>query len=652
MAGEVPKNSVEVEAGREATKDSVGVGDLKQGSPWIEWLKENRLFLLTLIGVGLALIVGGSIRYSSEGPVSNRVGMYVSYVGELFLRILGALILPLIIPNLIVAIGSLDIKSSRKIFRIAVAYYMGTTLAAVAIGTFLVSVIHPGSNVTNINQTTSDSSCMESGYAVFVDTFLDLGRNLFAPNIVQACTHQYRTVRICPTKKTDKYDPENLDSWKISHDYVASTNILGLVTFSIILGITLSLLKKEAKPLMDFFKSLSKATTEITRIIMHASPYAVFFLILGQILEVKDVESVLLPLVYYLLTVVTGLAIHGFLVLPFIYWVCCGKNPRPFVYNMASAMKVAFATASSSAALPSTIKAIQEKNNVDPRISGFVLNVGASLNMDGTALYESVAAIFIAQSQGEELGPARIIMIAITATLASIGAAGIPQAGMMTIVMVLQTVGLPIDDVSRILAVDWLLDRFRTVVNVLGDSIGAGIVHERCKGDLAKADSIISTKAKCDLKGHDGVVNGIVHFNQEGDGPVHVTGSINGLVPGLHGFHVREFREFPIFCETFAGCTSYTPHFNPDGAEHGASTNCKGERHAGDLGNVEAKADGVVALNIEESLFSLSGERSVIGCSMSIHAGVDDLGNGEHDLSKATGNAGECLACGVIRLTE
>ena len=602
---EAPKNSTEVEAGREATKDGVDVGDLKKASPWT---KENLLFVFTLIGVFSAIIIGFGLRFWFIGePVLERTSMYVSYFGELFLRILGALILPLILPNLVVAIGSLDLRSSWKIFSISLLYYGVTTLVAVGLGTLLVSVIKPG-YVTNVNagnntvandttafiNQTKDFSCIEQGDAdaVYIDTFLDLGRNLFAPNVVQACLQQYRTVRTCPMEMPDndlmgvceiEIDPENIATWKIGKKYVDSTNMLGLMTCAIMLGIALSSLKEKAKPLMDVFVCLSEAMTKITGWIMWASPFAVSLLILGKILEVKKVGSVLYPLLYYLLTVIIGLVIHGCAVLPFLYLMFGWKNPLPFIWNMASALNVAFVTASSSAALPTTIKAIQEENNVDSRISGFVLNVGASINMDGTALYEAVAAIFIAQSQGEELDGMRVFMIAITATLASIGAAGIPQAGMMTIVMVLQTVGLPIDDVSRILAVDWLLDRFRTVVNVLGDSIGAGIVHEWCKKDLAKTDSMISMKACCDLKGHDVKVTSIVRFNQAGDGPVHVTGSINGLTPGDYCVHVHEFRKFAkfrIFDENLAGCKST---FNPNGAEQGAPTNCKKERHAGTI---------------------------------------------------------------------
>jgi len=150
----------------------------------------------------------------------------------------------------------------------------------------------------------------------------------------------------------------------------------------------------------------------------------------------------------------------------------------------------AWGTASSSATLPVTINCLEEKNGVDPRISRFVLPIGATINMDGTALYEAVAAIFIAQVNNLSLSIGQICAISITATAASIGAAGIPQAGLVTMVMVLETVGLPPDDITIILAVDWLLDRFRTTINVVGDSVGAGIVNHLSAGELDAMDKI------------------------------------------------------------------------------------------------------------------------------------------------------------------
>lgn len=186
----------------------------------------------------------------------------------------------------------------------------------------------------------------------------------------------------------------------------------------------------------------------------------------------------------YFATVLIGLFVHGFVVLPIVYTVCTRQLPFRFIANMTNAFTTAFGTASSSATLPVTINLLEEKNGVDPRIARFVLPIGATINMDGTALYEAVAAIFISQVRSYQLSLGQIAAISITATAASIGAAGIPQAGLVTMVMVLDTVGLPAEDVTLILAVDWLLDRFRTAINVLGDSLGAGIVYQLSKNEL------------------------------------------------------------------------------------------------------------------------------------------------------------------------
>jgi len=236
--------------------------------------------------------------------------------------------------------------------------------------------------------------------------------------------------------------------------------------------------------LMEFFICLSEAMMTITTWVIYMAPVGVFFLIGGQILEMDDFGVVAGQLGKYFMTVLVGLFVHGFIVLPIIYTVMCRKLPFRFIANMTNAFTTAFGTASSSATLPVTMNLLEEKNGVDQRISRFVLPIGATINMDGTALYEAVAAIFISQVNGMELSIGQVIAISITATAASIGAAGIPQAGLVTMVMVLDTVGLPAEDVTLILAVDWLLDRFRTAINVLGDSIGAGIVYELSKGDL------------------------------------------------------------------------------------------------------------------------------------------------------------------------
>ncbi|GFQ64786.1 hypothetical protein TNCT_85191 [Trichonephila clavata] len=193
---------------------------------------------------------------------------------------------------------------------------------------------------------------------------------------------------------------------------------------------------------------------------------------------------------FYFVTVLVGILIHGFFVLPLLYLVMVRKNPYSFLIGMGQALATAFGTASSSATLPITINCLEENNGIDPRVSRFCLPIGATINMDGTALYEAVAAIFIAQVRGISLSIGSIIAISITATAASIGAAGIPQAGMVTMVMVLNVVGLPAEDVTLILVVDWILDRFRTTINVLGDAYGSAIVAHYSKNDLEELGNL------------------------------------------------------------------------------------------------------------------------------------------------------------------
>jgi len=452
-------------------------------------LKGSALTLATLAGVIGGVIFGLCLRTRKE-PWNEREIMYVSYVGNLFLRMLKALILPLIIPSLVAAVGSLDMSISGKVGGRAVGYYMATTVMAVILGIILVTVVHPGAVSTSEDESVRVG---ESRNVTAVDTLLDLARNLFPPNLVQACTQQYRSVLTYPPEKItlpngQVRDPKDLYTWKIGGEYVNSMNILGLVFFSVFLGVTLAVMEEKGKPLMDFFICLSEAMMTITTWVIYMAPVGVFFLIGGQILEMDDFSVVAGQLGKYFMTVLLGLFLHGFIVLPIIYSVTTRKLPFRFIANMTNAFTTAFGTASSSATLPVTMNLLEEKNGVDQRISRFVLPIGATINMDGTALYEAVAAIFISQVNGMALSIGQVIAISITATAASIGAAGIPQAGLVTMVMVLDTVGLPAEDVTLILAVDWLLDRFRTAINVLGDSIGAGIVYELSKGDLEETN--------------------------------------------------------------------------------------------------------------------------------------------------------------------
>ena len=212
---------------------------------------------------------------------------------------------------------------------------------------------------------------------------------------------------------------------------------------------------------------------------MWAAPVGIGALIAGRLGQAGGFVGFmpeLLRVSKYAFTVILGLVIHGAIVLPLIlYWF--GKRaPIPYIVNMGAALTTAFSTASSSATLPVTIECTTEKNGISERTASFVLPLGATVNMDGTALYEAVAAVFIAQIYGIELGFIQMVVIFFTATLAAIGAAGIPEAGLVTMVIVLRAVNLPVEGISVLLVIDWFLDRCRTTINIWGDAVGAAVI--------------------------------------------------------------------------------------------------------------------------------------------------------------------------------
>ncbi|XP_071041947.1 excitatory amino acid transporter 3 [Parasteatoda tepidariorum] len=446
---------------------------------------ENLITVATLLGVVAGIALGFGLKKVKTW--TEREVMYVNFPGELFLNMLKCLILPLITSSLISAIGNLDTRLTGKIGFRAVAYYIATTIMAIILGIILVVTIRPG--VGGIGADTGEKKNTKP--QLTEDTLMDLISLGTKKKHELSNVHfplQFSTVLKTPEgfNQTGNETSDTVDyrTWKWQGKMGGGTNILGLVVFSVVLGITLGDMKQKGKPLLNVFTCLSDAIMKITRIVIWLSPVGVLFLVASKILEMDDIGVIAGRVGLYTATVLAGIFIHGFIVLPLLYFVFVRKNPYSFLIRMSQAMATAFGTASSSATLPITIQCLEEKNNIDQRVSRFCLPIGATINMDGTALYEAVAAIFIAQIRGVTLSAGNIIAISITATAASIGAAGIPQAGLVTMVMVLNVVGLPAEDVTLILVVDWILDRFRTTINVLGDAYGAGIVAHHSKDDL------------------------------------------------------------------------------------------------------------------------------------------------------------------------
>ena len=258
------------------------------------------------------------------------------------------------------------------------------------------------------------------------------------------------------------------------------TDILPLIFFSLLIGAALSMLGDIGRPVISVISGLNEAVMKLVHWIMYVAPVGIFGLIAGRIGEAKGFAGFwpeLIAVGKYSATVLLGLGFHGVVILPILLLFLGRRNPLTYFRGMATALLNAFSTASSSATLPLTMEGVENQNGVSGRTSSFVLPLGATINMDGTALYEAVAVMFIAQVYAISMDPAQQVVIVLTATLAAIGAAGIPEAGLVTMVIVLRAVDLPVEGITLILSIDWLLDRFRTTVNVWGDSIGAGVIE-------------------------------------------------------------------------------------------------------------------------------------------------------------------------------
>ncbi|XP_007432494.1 neutral amino acid transporter B(0) [Python bivittatus] len=274
---------------------------------------------------------------------------------------------------------------------------------------------------------------------------------------------------------------------------VEGMNILGLVVFAIVFGIALRKLGAEGENLIKFFNSFNEATMILVSWIMWYAPLGIMFLVAGKIVEMEDVVLLFTSLGKYICCCLVGHAIHGLLVLPGIYFVFTRRNPYRFLWGIFTPLATAFGTSSSSATLPLMMKCVEEKNGVSKHISRFILPIGATVNMDGAALFQCVAAVFIAQLNNISLNFIQVITILITATASSVGAAGIPAGGVLTLAIILEAISLPTNDISLILAVDWLVDRTCTVLNVEGDAFGAGLLQvyaEKTMGETENGDLV------------------------------------------------------------------------------------------------------------------------------------------------------------------
>uniref|UniRef100_A0A3B3TRT2 Amino acid transporter n=1 Tax=Poecilia latipinna TaxID=48699 RepID=A0A3B3TRT2_9TELE len=480
------------------------VGSIRNGfNIWI-FLKRNAFVLLTMAAVAFGIGLGFALRHIN---MSEREITYLTFPGELLLRMLQMMVLPLVVLTLIAGMSNVDREAFGKVGLRTFIYYLVTTVTAVFTGISLAVLIKPGKS----SRRASAPSAGRKEALQSVDAFLDLIRNMIPSNLVEACFRKILIYGELQSFNYNHYDAVNL----VHLQYVnisailllcclaptAGTsdgiNIVGLLVFSVAFGLVLSSMGSEGKPLRDLINCMNKAIMRLVSIAIWYSPVGIIFLLAGQVVKMTDAAEIGRDVGMYTLTVVTGLIIHGCVTLPLIYVIVTRKNPLRFYGGILQALSTAFGTSSSSATLPVTLRCMEENLKMDKQVTRFMLPVGATMNMDGAALYEAVAALFIAQVNDMDFNVGQIIVLSLIVTAVSTGSAGIPQAGMVSMLIVLSSTGLPTEDVSLLLMVDWIVDRVRTATNVLGDCIGVGVVQHLSRHKLQKSSPVYNKITIC-----------------------------------------------------------------------------------------------------------------------------------------------------------
>ena len=400
-----------------------------------------------LFGLGMTTINGGA----------QFIANWINPFGTIFVKLLKLIAVPLIIASLVKGISDLkDISKFKNIGLRTIGIYIVTTVIAISIGLLLVNIVQPGNGIS------------EETITKLTDTYANSG------GVQSKIAEASKQKSSGPLQFLVDMVPDN--ALKAMSE---NKSMLQVIFFTIFLGISMLLIgEKRAKPLKDFFDSLNEVVLKMVDLIMLFAPYAVFALLANVVVSSND-PDLLVALLKYAMTVVGGLLLMITIYMVFVS-IFTKKNPLWFLKQLSPAQLLAFSTSSSAATLPVTIERVEEHIGVDKEVSSFVLPVGATINMDGTSLYQAVAAVFIAQALGFELSFVDQLMIVLTALLASIGSAAVPGAGMVMLVIVLEAVNFPADKLAiglaLIFAVDRPLDMCRTVVNVTGDATVSALV--------------------------------------------------------------------------------------------------------------------------------------------------------------------------------
>ncbi len=393
---------------------------------------KSNLTTRIMLGLACGIVAGMAISYTPEnGLVHHWLMGFLELIGGLFINSIKMLVVPLVFVSLLCGVASLgDINKLGRIGAKTLGFYLLTTAIAISLALALALAAKPGSDLK----------------------LAELTRTV--PNILQKQPFSKILQNIIPSNPVAA---------------MAEGNMLQIIFFALLTGISITIAGQKARPVGDFFDSANIVIMQMVMLMMSLAPFGVFALI-AQTFATTGF-SAMLPLLKYMGTVIVALLLH----ICFIYLgalkILGRLNPIQFIRNFLPAMSVAFSTASSNGTLPVTIETVEKRCGVSSGVAAFTLPLGATINMDGTAIMQGVAVVFIAQIYGIDLSLSALLTVILTATMASIGTAGVPGVGLITLSMVLESVNLPIEGIALIIGVDRLLDMARTVVNITGDAV-------------------------------------------------------------------------------------------------------------------------------------------------------------------------------------
>ncbi|CAJ0928773.1 unnamed protein product, partial [Mesorhabditis belari] len=449
------------------------------------FLKKNILLVATLGGVVLGVGLGFALRSADLDEQYKRL---VGFPGTILLSLFKMIVLPLITITLICGVGKMDRKQLGIIGSLSLLLFLVTTLIAVSIGLLAVFLVNPGNPSTTMGAFKGD---FKADKISTIDTLLDLLRGAFPENLFEA------TLFSPKTKYTNKTNAANVTKTEVKIERANGSNIMGLVLFAMVFGGTLSYLGEDAKPLMDVMNVADRAIGLITMLVIWYTPFGLIYLIADKIIDIHDFATTAKMLgLYLMVSLLCQLLV--FIMQNVIYTVLAWRNPFELLFSQAKALALAAGTSSSMATLPVNMECIEKNMGVVKAISQVVLPVGATVNMNGTAVHIAISSIFIAQLNGAHLSFTEYLVVWITSTIAAVGAAGVPSSSIFTMVAVLTAIGQDVRDISLILPLEWILDRCRTVNNTYGDAMVACILNRYLGKKMSQQKD--KTKTKVEIK--------------------------------------------------------------------------------------------------------------------------------------------------------